>query len=61
MLNQNFEPGKTVNVTSLEGTTLFTTLLGTKTNYKCRKNTTHINNRNRFWKNRLYNNYEFLS
>ena len=28
---QNFEPGKTVNVTSLEGTTLFNTLLGTKT------------------------------
>jgi hypothetical protein len=28
---QNFEPGKTVNVTSLEGTTLFGTLLGTKT------------------------------
>lgn len=27
---QNFEPGKTVNVTSLEGTTLFNTLLGTK-------------------------------
>jgi hypothetical protein len=29
-LLQNFEPGKTVNVTSLEGTTLFNTLLGTK-------------------------------
>lgn len=28
---QNFEPGKTVNVTSLEGTTVFNTLLGTKT------------------------------
>jgi len=28
---QNFEPGKVVNVTSLEGTTLFSTLLGTKT------------------------------
>jgi hypothetical protein len=28
---QNFEPGKTVNVTSLEGTTLFSSLLGTKT------------------------------
>jgi hypothetical protein len=28
---QNFEPGKRVNVTSLEGTTLFSTLLGTKT------------------------------
>ena len=28
---QNFEPGKIVNVTSLEGTTLFSTLLGTKT------------------------------
>lgn len=28
---QNFEPGKTVNVTSLEGTTLFSTLLGDKT------------------------------
>lgn len=27
---QNFEPGKLVNVTSLEGTTLFNTLLGTK-------------------------------
>jgi hypothetical protein len=27
---QNFEPGKIVNVTSLEGTTLFNTLLGTK-------------------------------
>jgi hypothetical protein len=27
---QNFEPGKRVNVTSLEGTTLFSTLLGTK-------------------------------
>jgi len=27
---QNFESGKIVNVTSLEGTTLFTTLLGTK-------------------------------
>jgi len=27
---QNFEPGKIVNVTSLEGTTLFSTLLGTK-------------------------------
>ena len=27
---QNFESGKVVNVTSLEGTTLFTTLLGTK-------------------------------
>jgi hypothetical protein len=27
---QNFEVGKVVNVTSLEGTTLFTTLLGTK-------------------------------
>ena len=27
---QNFEAGKTVNVTSLEGTTLFTTLLGSK-------------------------------
>jgi hypothetical protein len=30
-LIQNFEPGKTVNVTSLEGTTLFNSLLGTKT------------------------------
>jgi len=30
-LIQNFEAGKTVNVTSLEGTTLFSTLLGTKT------------------------------
>lgn len=30
-LIQNFETGKTVNVTSLEGTTLFSTLLGTKT------------------------------
>jgi len=30
-LNQNFEAGKTVNVTSLQGTTLFTTLLGNKT------------------------------
>jgi hypothetical protein len=30
-LLQNFEPGKKVNVTSLEGTTLFNTLLGTKT------------------------------
>ena len=30
-LLQNFEPGKKVNVTSLEGTTLFSTLLGTKT------------------------------
>ena len=30
-LIQNFEPGKTVNVTNLEGTTLFNTLLGTKT------------------------------
>jgi len=30
-LLQNFEPGKKVNVTSLEGTTLFGTLLGTKT------------------------------
>ena len=30
-LNQNFEIGKTVNVTSLDGTTLFTTLLGNKT------------------------------
>jgi hypothetical protein len=30
-LIQNFEVGKTVNVTSLEGTTLFSTLLGTKT------------------------------
>ena len=29
-LTQNFEAGKIVNVTSLEGTTLFTTLLGTK-------------------------------
>jgi hypothetical protein len=29
-LVQNFEAGKIVNVTSLEGTTLFTTLLGTK-------------------------------
>ncbi len=29
-LNQNFEIGKTVNVTSLDGTTLFTTLLGDK-------------------------------
>lgn len=29
-LNQNFEKGKTVNVTSLDGTTLFTTLLGNK-------------------------------
>jgi len=29
-LNQNFEPGKIVNVTSLDGTTLFTTLLGNK-------------------------------
>jgi len=28
---QNFESGKVVNVTSLEGTTLFSTLLGTKT------------------------------
>jgi hypothetical protein len=28
---QNFEPGRVVNVTSLEGTTLFATLLGTKT------------------------------
>lgn len=28
---QNFEPGKVVNVTSLEGTTLFSSLLGTKT------------------------------
>jgi len=28
---QNFEPGKRVNVTSLEGTTLFNPLLGTKT------------------------------
>jgi hypothetical protein len=28
---QNFEPGKRVNVTSLEGITLFSTLLGTKT------------------------------
>jgi len=28
---QNFEPGRRVNVTSLEGTTLFSTLLGTKT------------------------------
>jgi len=28
---QNFEPGKVVNVTSLEGTTLFSTLLGNKT------------------------------
>jgi hypothetical protein len=27
---QNFEAGRVVNVTSLEGTTLFTTLLGTK-------------------------------
>ena len=27
---QNFEPGRRVNVTSLEGTTLFSTLLGTK-------------------------------
>lgn len=30
-LNQNFEIGKTVNVTSLEGTGLFATLLGDKT------------------------------
>lgn len=30
-LIQNFEAGKTVNVTSLEGTTLFATLLGNKT------------------------------
>jgi hypothetical protein len=30
-LNQNFEVGKTANVTSLEGTTLFNTLLGNKT------------------------------
>jgi len=30
-LIQNFEPGKIVNVTSLEGTTLFSSLLGTKT------------------------------
>jgi len=30
-LNQNFEVGKTVNVTSLDGTALFTTLLGDKT------------------------------
>jgi len=30
-LIQNFEPGKTVNVTSLEGTTLFSNLLGNKT------------------------------
>ena len=30
-LLQNFEPGKKVNVTSLEGNTLFITLLGTKT------------------------------
>ena len=30
-LIQNFEDGKTVNVTSLEGTTLFSSLLGTKT------------------------------
>ena len=30
-LIQNFEPGKTVNVTSLEGTTLFNSLLGNKT------------------------------
>lgn len=30
-LVQNFEAGKTVNVTSLEGTTLFSTLLGNKT------------------------------
>lgn len=30
-LIQNFEAGKTVNVTSLEGTTLFSTLLGNKT------------------------------
>lgn len=29
-LNQNFEKGKIVNVTSLDGTTLFTTLLGNK-------------------------------
>ena len=29
-LNQNFEPGKTVNVTSLEGTVAFQTLLGNK-------------------------------
>jgi hypothetical protein len=28
---QNFEPGKTVNITSLEGTTLFNSLLGDKT------------------------------
>jgi len=28
---QNFEPGRVVNVTSLEGTTLFNTLLGSKT------------------------------
>lgn len=30
-MTQNFESGKIVNVTSLEGTTLFTTLLGSKT------------------------------
>ena len=30
-LNQNFEKGKIVNVTSLQGTTLFTPLLGNKT------------------------------